>query len=432
MPRYKKKKRNRLLSTPKKRVKAPKKREVMDDIPMTSSDGKKSVKTKEKAPMRVVKGNKLERNRKTNTAIIAVASILVVFMALQMILPAGVVQTAKNLVALLGTGNYPISVSGSQTLTVDTQNNYYFHLTDTHISGYSSGGKVLFSEQHGFDKAVLVTSKGKALIYNQGGQQYSVFDLNGKFKTFDTKEKIICGTISDSGVYAVATYSKAYASAVTVFSNRNRQIYEWYSAEDTVNNIALSSSGKKLAVSTFNSSSGLFNSKVNIINFKTATPEFTCTYDNQLIYGLTSTHKSRFCVIKSNGIDFIKWSKHDKTEYTDEYKIIYFRKCGSSVVGVFNRERDKTDNKIVIFNSKGKIKKSVVYKGIINDIRVKGSNIYCINDSTVSVLDFEGNVKFTADYGYSGSGITVISANVVAVITDNEIKRVKLNADRKE
>ena len=83
----------------------------------------------------------------------------------------------------------------------------------------------------------------------------------------------------------------------------------------------------------------------------------------------------------------------------------------------------------MIFNSKGDVKESVNYKGVINDIRVKGSNIYCINDSTVSVLDFEGNVKFTAEYGYGGSGITVISANVVAVVTDSEIQRVKLNAD---
>ena len=91
--------------------------------------------------------------------------------------------------------------------------------------------------------------------------------MNGKFQNFDTEEKIITAAIADNGNYAVATYSNSYASAVTVFSKRNKQIYEWYSAEDTVNNIALSSTGKKLAVSSFNSSSGLFKSKVNVINY---------------------------------------------------------------------------------------------------------------------------------------------------------------------
>lgn len=429
MPRYKKKKHNRLLSSPKNRVKAPKNRDYSYDITMSPSKDNSADTPNKKEKIRVIKGKKPERRRKISTAIVIVGVVLIVSAVLQILLPAGIIQTAKNLVSLVGTGNYPITVSGGEVLSVDTQNNYYYLLTDTHISAYSSGGKVLFSRQHGFDKPILVTSKGKALIYNQGGQQYSVFDLNGKFQNFDTEEKIITAAIADNGNYAVATYSNSYASAVTVFSKRNKQIYEWYSAEDTVNNIALSSTGKKLAVSSFNSSSGLFKSKVNVINFKTATPEFSQEYENRYIYGLSATHKFGFSVIKSNGVDFIKWSNHAKTEYTDDYKITYFRHCGSSVVCVFNRDSDMTDNKIVIFNSKGDVKESVNYKGVINDIRVKGSNIYCINDSTVSVLDFEGNVKFTAEYGYGGSGITVISANVVAVVTDIEIQRVKLNAD---
>ena len=96
--------------------------------------------------------------------------------------------------------------------------------------------------------------------------------------------------------------------------------------------------------------------------------------------------------------------------------------------------KQSKDVEVIVFEESdtfGGISKTVNYNGVINDIQVRGSNIYCINDSSVNVLDFKGNVKFSADYGFGGKGISVLSANVVAVITNNEILRVKLS-ERKD
>ncbi len=427
MPRYKKKKHNRILNAPKNRLTPPKKSAYLsEEIKMTPSSSKK-VEKKTEPKMKVVAGNKGQRGRRAKSLISVVAAVAVVFLILQIFLPAGVVQTFSNLTALVGTGGYPIGVSGSETLSVVPMNNYFYHLTDTHISAYSSAGKILFSDAHGFEKAVLSTSKGRALVYSQGGKQFMIYDLKGKKASLETKNEIICGAISDSGNYAIVTYSDSYASAVTVYSKRNKVLYEWYSAEETVNNVAIAASGKKIAVSTYNSSSGTLNSKFNIINFKSATPEFSKSYNDGLIYGLRTSNKFGFCVIKSDGIDTFKWSNFKYEQYNDDYRISYFRQNSSVNVSVFSRESDKTDNKIVILKKNGKLKQEVRYKGIINDIQVKGSNIYLISDTLITVLDFEGKVKHTADYGFGGEGIFVSSANVVAVVTDNEIKRVKIN-----
>ncbi len=431
MPKYKKKKHNRILNTPKKRAKQPVKvKEQYDDIAMNHY-GAEKVEKKPTPSMKVVQGKKGVRTQKIKFYAVALAIVFVVVMLFQLILPAGLFQTISNVTALLGTGSYPISATGSQVLTVVPMGNYYLHLTDTHFSAYSSAGKILFSEAHGYEKPILSTSKGKSLLYNQGSKQFSIFTLNGLQKTDETKNEIICGGISDSGNFALVTHSDSYASQVTVFNKRYKQIYEWYSAEDTINNVAIASSGKKIAVSTFNSASGTFNSKVNVINFKSATPEHTLTYQNQIVYGLKNSNKSNFTVIKSNGVDTVKWSNCKTNEYTEDYNISYYRTNNSVNIGVFSRENDKTDNKIVLFSKRGKVKKSVNYNGVINDIQVRGSNIYCINDSSVNVLDFNGNIKFSAEYGFGGKGISVLSANVVAVITNNEILRIKLS-ERKD
>lgn len=424
MPRYKKKKHNRLLNPPKKSVKRVKNNSRSpEDIKMTPSKPPKKKKTQEK--IRVISGGKEKKTRKFKIFGFALAVILVIVLVFQTLMPAGVFQTLTNLVATAGSGSYPIAVSGGETLSVVPMGNYYYVLTDTHISAYSSAGKQLFSQSHGFEKPVVIASKARALVYGEGTCDYMIFDPSGLKTTAETKNEIICGAVSDSGAYALVTYSSNYASQVNVYSKRHKEVYKWFSANDTVNGVALSSSGRKLAVSTYNSSSGVFNSKFSILNYKSATPEFTKTYDNALIYGIEGCNKSSVAVIKSNGVDFVKWYNKNVTPYTDDYSIAFFRQSSSYNVAVFNRDSDNTDNKIVLLSKSGKHRFTVKFNGVINDIRVKGSNIYCLSDTGITVLDFEGNVKAVSDYGFGGVGLHVTSANVAVVVTDNDIIRAK-------
>lgn len=426
MPKYVKKRRNRILNSPKKRAKTVKRPSVSRDEIKMSSDNAPKVKEQNKKNMRVLAGKKLERSQKMKSMGVIIAVIAVIILAFETILPAGIIQTISNITAVAGTGSYPISVAGSQILNTVPMGNYYFVLTDTHLSAYANSGKELFSESHAFEKPVLAVSRGRAIIYNQGGKQAYIYDLSERKATVETENEIICASISDSGRYAIVTHSEKYASAVSVYNKANKLIFEWYSAEETINNIAVSQNGRKLAVSTYNSSSGVFNSKVKIINYKSATPEHTKTYDNTLIYALKSSNRSGFNIIKSNGIDYLKWSSYKLKEYSNDYTASLYRSDSSYNTLVFRRESDKTDNQIVILSKSGKQKHTVRYKGLINDIQVKGSNIYLINDSDVVVLDFEGKVSRKAEYGFGGMGIAVTSTNTVAVISDSEIKRIKL------
>lgn len=424
MPRYKKKKHSRFLNPPKRSRVAPKKVSPEEHIEMKPSGAKKVSHIKSK--MRVVTGKKLERSRKTKILLCFAAVVLVVVLIFQLVLPAGIFQTVSNLTALIGTGSYPITLSGSHTLNVVPMGNYYYVLTDTSFAAYSNGGKKLISEAHGFEKPVLSVSEGRAMVYNLGGNKVIIFDLRSIKHNIETEKAIISASISDSGRFAIATHSEKYASAVSVYSKGGDKIYEWYSAKEIVNSVSLASNGKRIAVSTFNTNSGLFDSKVNIINFDSATPEHTISYDGTLVYGLYPSGTSRFSVVKSGGIDFVKWSNHEVEAYKNEYTISGFSYSTSYNVAVFCRESDKTDNQIVILSKKGVVKHTVKYKGVINDIQVKGSNIYCINDTLVTVLDFEGKVLRTADYGFGGKGLSVTAANTVAIIFDNEINRIKI------
>lgn len=429
MPEYKKRHVNRLrgaADTVKNKKERRSRIAETEDIVMTPF-GKGSKNTKPQSDMRVVKGKKLERRRRTKVFTAVVSVIVIACVVLQLVLPVGIIENIQNLTALLGSGGYPISLESSNTINaVSRGTSYYYVLTDTRINAFSVGGKKIYSYAHGFENPVLKTSKTRAMVFDQGGNELLIYNLASLKGTIKTESEIITANISDSGTYAVVTQSDTYASAVSVYDKQSKLIYEWYSSEDTVNNVAVSPNGKKIAVSAFNASSGNYKSKVSVLNFNSAAPEFTEEYEGAPVLNLDTAHSAGFSAVTANRIDFINWSGYEKTGYTNEYPISMFRSGSGGSAAVFSRESDRTDNRVAVFNSKGKLKAEFEFKGIISDIQISGGHIYCISDTEIYLLGPDGAVLRSAECGFGAVRLAVTGTNIAAVITDNRIDRIKL------
>ena len=430
MPDYKKKKVNRLKGAPRlkksKRAAPPEE----NDIVMTSTPAKRQIKPpkaeKPVSSMRVVNGKKLERKRKLRISFSAVAIVSVIALILHLILPVGIFENIQNITAIIGSGSYPAEISGTEVLNTVSRGNYYYVLTDTRLNAYSGGGKEIFSYSHGFENPVLKTSKTRAMVFSQGGNDAYIYNLAELKNTVSTEKEIITANISDSGVYALVTRSDSYASVVSVYNKNDKLIYEWYSSEDTVNNVAISPNGKKIAVSAFNATSGDYNAKVCVLTFDSATPEYNESYSGSPIYSIDSTGSTGFSVITENAVQFISWSKYKKTEYKNDYTAAMFRSGSNGSVAVFNRSSDKTDNRVAVFNSRGKLKSEFAFKGIIGDIEIRGGHIYCISDTFVYLLSENGEVLRHAECGFGAVRISITGTNSVAIVTDNQIYRIQL------
>ena len=103
-----------------------------------------------------------------------------------------------------------------------------------------------------------------------------------------------------------------------------------------------------------------------------------------------------------------------------------FRSASGGSVAVFNRSSDKTDNRIAVFNSKGKLKSEFEFKGIISDVEIRGGHIYCISDTYVYLLSENGEVLRKAECGFGAVRISVTGTNSAAVITDNQVNIIQL------
>lgn len=419
MPDYKRKHRSRFKSAPKVNKKRVKKTDYSSDIEMSQSGQKKQ-------KMRVVKGKKLEQKRRFKALFYLTCILLSIFFVAQLIMPAGVFETVSNSIAVMGSGKYPVQLESSDTLSVVSKGTYYYVLTDRKINIISNSGKLIYSYTHCYENPVLKTSKTRALLFDQGGTEAGIFTLGGLKYSLNHETEIINAAIGEDGSYAFVTSADNYAAAVSVYKKNNKRVFEWFSSNDMVNNIAIASNGKKIAVSTMSSAVGNYNSRISILNFKSADAEYTKEFPNNIIYDIDAKTSRGFSVVTENSHNFISWRGKVIREYKNEYSADMFRNSPSSSVMVFNRESDKTDNRIEVYSNSGKQKEKLEFKGIITDIQVKGGSIYCLSDTNVYILDDDGTILRTATCGFGAQKIAVIGQNTVAVITDDLISEIKL------
>ncbi len=425
MPDYRKKKHGITLSAPKpKKQKAAKQKE---NIEMTPAE--KYRKTTVNTNMKVVKGKRFEKVRRLRlwASVILIAALI--FGILQLALPMGVFEWASNAASLAGGGSYPIDLDGNRTLNAVNRGAYTYVLGNNYVSAYTNAGKTLFSYPHGFENPIIKTSASRALVFEQNGTKAMIFTLGGLKESIDTEKNIITANISDSGAYAFATRSEKYTCEVTVYAKNGKMLYEWYSAENIVNNVALSPNGKKMAISSFKSENGKYKSNLSVLSFKSATPEYSEDLDNTLIYNIDSTAKRVFTAATENSIEFIKWSDYKKSEYKNDYSLSIFRADKNNFVAVFNRKNDKTDNRIAVFSKTGQKQYEAAFKGTVTDLASHGGSIYCMSDTDLMVLGRDGAVLKKASCGFGAVRIIVTADSTVAVITDNRIEKIKLKSE---
>ena len=422
MPDYKRKKRSRFSAKPTvDKSKIAKKGEKKNKIEF--NDG--TDKPKRKRAFNVLKGNKEEIRKRSIRSIVAVAVIIMAVVICELMIPAGIPETVSTLFKSFGSGNFPIEFDSSNTENAVSKNGFYYVLTDGEVMAVTNGGKVIFTYTHGFENPVIKTSKTRALVFNQGGNDAVIFNLNEVCSTITTEKEIINGTIGEDGTYALITGADSYVAAVNVYTKRDKLIYEWYSSSDMVNDVAIAPSGKKIAISLLSSNVSGFNSKLMILNYESANPEFSKNYDGEIVYNLSSAFSRGVAVATSNTFDFINWSNNKSAQYENDYNLQMLRESSKGTLLVYNRENDKTDNRIVMISPKGEVKRELKFNGIITDIAFKNNHIYCISDTKAYILDMEGKTVRSTDCGFGVVRFSVVSQNEIAVITDNQISVIK-------
>ena len=424
MPDYKKK--NNKHSSKSKRPKR-----VNEDIKMRHGKTETEEKSEQNTgKLRVVKGNKRKKQAITRGISIAVITIALLVVLTNVLLPTGIGDFVSNSKYALSSGEFPVELVGSDALHSEKKDNLFYTLTDTNIEIVSTSGKKALSASHGFSKPVMRTSPTRAIVYEQGSTGLKLFGVDKLIFSKDIEDNIISANVSRCGAYVVATTSKDFASKVTVYSKNQKMLFEWNSSVEIVSDVALSPNGKKLAVSVFSSNNGQYISKIYFFKFDSATPVHTAEYNGKLIYSLETDLNSGLFALFDGGMDFISWNKYAKKEFSTDYNLRMYRSGKRLCVLASSRSNDKKDTKFTAFSSSGKKVFETEWKESITDFAVLGDKILILSDTSVYLIDKNGNILKKGDAGFGGVSVQAVSAEKAVVITDNSMLTVTLTAQK--
>ncbi|MCQ2449525.1 MAG: DUF5711 family protein [Clostridia bacterium] len=378
------------------------------------------------AQVRVIRGNKPKRTARAKFFGGVVVVLAVVVAILHFALPIGIVEVFGNRISAMGVGGYPSEIYGTEVLNVANKGYYYYTLTDSELVAYSTAGKKIFSEAHGFGAPVLTCSETRALIYDSYGYHLSIYNLRHKVTSKSFDDPIQTAAIGRNGSYAVVTGADGYASVVTIFDVNGKQIYQWFSAKDIVNNVVLARNGKQIAVSTLNTESGAMHSKVSVLKFDSANAVQSYDYGDRPVLSLEN-YASGFVILSENTCSHVQWKNYDKSDYSSNASLYKSRISTDGMLLVYNRSGDRQDNHIVLFSNRGKKEGEFDFNHVITDMVYENGNVYCISDTVVYLLKTSGEVVCQKSCKYGAERLAVLSRDSLAIITSGEISRVVLN-----
>ncbi len=398
-----------------------------EDFPIKRGSKDKNGEVFERAitPPRLVKGKKQKRIAGFKVITVTFAVIAIIVFVLKLIFPVGIIEMAGHFFKTLGVGNYPVELAGNEIIDTVVEGDHYYVLTNTDVYLLTNNGKVISSFSHHLTDPVVKSSATRTLIFSQGKNDYDVY-VNGEKKYSGTAESgLICGDVSDSGVYAVASYSKSYASTVSVYSSKGTSLYKWNCANDYINSVALSNNGKKIAVSTFNTSGGKAYSKIYIFDFKSSDSEKTITIEGEAVYELISCDKG-FYITAGKSATFVDWKNKSQSVIKNEYDLKRFVTDSRLSAALFSRADNENDNRVSLIDNNGKNIKNISVSGKIKDISVKGKCVYVLGENSVTLYNEKGEKTGQIKCSDVCRRVVALDPSKFCLVTDNAISCEKI------
>ena len=134
-----------------------------------------------------------------------------------------------------------------------------------------------------------------------------------------------------------------------------------------------------------------------------------------------------FSTISESGYNYFSWRNYKAKELAVKNKnLSLLRTNGGETLLVFNRNNDKTDNRIVLLSSLGNEKGAFDVKETITDIQFKGGKIYIVSDTMIYVYNKKGKLLSSSKCEYGIKRFFIISSNRIAAIMDDKIEKINI------
>ena len=191
----------------------------------------------------------------------------------------GILSTTPSIVnesesADLAEGKFPLKVAGGMGYQLMSLDGNLALLDDSQFHVYSNDGKIMNEKKHTYANPILCVSGSKALIYDEGGREFS---LESKYKNIYEKtadDVIYLAKLSKSDYAAVVTKSDKFLAMLKIYNPNGEPIFTYYSYDSRIINVTFNNNSSGCVVTVLTAEGGQLFSKMIRFDFTDTEPRW--------------------------------------------------------------------------------------------------------------------------------------------------------------
>jgi len=265
---------------------------------------------------------------------------------------------------------------------------------------YASSGSSVQQSSSFIANPVLLPSNKHLLVYDLGGNSFSVYNTFSRINNGSLDYPITGGVNSDSGMFALISKTSEYRSAVFVFDEAGKKVSQILKNK-LIMAIDLSRDGKRLLIaSAYNDpQSGDFLTEIMICDPLTGEEIVNTTlYDTMPLKAQFS--KTGFYLLTDKYLLFCDNSAVTRSRYDFEFNYpTHVTMTSDALFAAFSESVLGDTQKVLIFSDKGNEMGQYIADGKIVRLIHDSNDVYTLTDSNIQRYDIASgrSIKYKVD-----------------------------------
>jgi len=245
------------------------------------------------------------------------------------------------------------------------------------------GGETVDSESVILQDPAVSGGTNRAVVWSTGSKDFYVLGLKEGIEKHKTDENVINVSINKEDWIALSAEEEGYKGAVTVYNNKLKSVYKWYSGEGYLIDAALSDISDKMAALTITGS----GSKVTCFALSGQEERGSYISENALLFDLAFLGPNRICALGENSAVFLsdRGELISSYSFSDGYLKDYSMDGSGFLTLVIGKYKTGSAASIVTLSADGGVLGSIDIKKEVLSISACGKYLAVLYDDELAI-----------------------------------------------
>ena len=298
--------------------------------------------------------------------------------------------------------------------------------SDSEIKTFTSTGRVTMSIGSEFTNPKMSASKQYLLVYDQGGNSYSIYNSFVRLYGEKLDFPISYAEMAKNGSFLIVTGAERYGSVVCIY-DRDFSLMTEYKKNDRVISASLSHDGRYVAVLSVDVDQGESSVSLNVIDCKKNKIISTTSYKGSMPYKCQFLANDRIAVLLDAKACVVDRKGRVQGEYTYGSSLERIAFCGDKFAFVLSNNDNSNQKNLVVINKEGKTVLNETIYGGVRDLKLGDDAVYVLQNGKLLRIGLSIGAKKSMEVDTVGAKLVVFDDGKVALCTETSAKYVSFD-----